>query len=206
MSETTDQPRLGNRFAAALAFAATLHRSQTRKAKTTPYIAHLLAVSSLALDNGADEDEAIAALLHDAVEDQGGEPTRVRIEGLFGRRVSDLVMALSDSTADTREGGEKLPWRKRKESYLAHLRESDESTRLLSACDKLHNLRELIEDLDREGPGFWDRFNAGPREQLWFFRSFVDAVGTDPSRPVFAQLAHAVARLEAVVDAASGDD
>ena len=151
MSDGTDAPRLGERFAEALAYAARLHMRQTRKAKDTPYIAHLLGVASLAIDSGADEDEAIAAVLHDAVEDQGGEPTRLEIERRFGERVASLVVALSDSLVDTSDGSKKEPWQVRKDRYIEHLKTADRSVRLLAACDKLHNLRELVEEVDTAG-------------------------------------------------------
>lgn len=125
MSDTTDTPRLGDRFAESLSYAARLHATQTRKAKDTPYIAHLLGVASLAIDGGADEDEAIAAVLHDAVEDQGGEATRAEIESRFGARVAALVVALSDSLVDTSDGSKKEPWQVRKDRYIEHLRGAD---------------------------------------------------------------------------------
>lgn len=195
--ERADAPRIGERFAEALSYAARLHVGQTRKAKETPYIAHLLGVASLALDGGADEDEAIAALLHDAVEDQGGEATRAEIERRFGERVASLVMALSDSTVDTRQGAKKDPWQVRKDRYIDHLRSADRSVRLLAACDKLHNLRELVEDHRRLGDAVWDHFSAGPDKQLWFYRAVVEVLTEGESGPVFLRLRAALADLEA---------
>ncbi len=200
MSDTIDTPRLGERFAEALAYAARLHATQTRKAKDTPYIAHLLGVASLAIDGGADEDEAIAAVLHDAVEDQGGEPTRAEIERRFGARAAALVIALSDSVVDTRDGSKKEPWQERKDRYVEHLRSADRSVRLLAACDKLHNLRELVEDHRRLGDEVWDHFSAGPHKQLWFYRTVVGILTDGEKGPVFDRLRVALADFEALVD------
>lgn len=199
MSDTTDDPRLGDRFADALAYAARLHARQTRKAKETPYIAHLLGVASFAIDGGADEDEAIAAVLHDAVEDQGGEATRADIERRFGVRVADLVVALSDSLVDTSDGAKKEPWQVRKDRYIEHLRTADRSVRLLAACDKLHNLRELVEDHRRLGDDVWTHFSAGPEKQLWFYRTVVGILTEGEAGPVFTRLRAALVEFEELV-------
>ncbi len=196
MTDTVEIPRMGERFAEALAYATRLHARQTRKAKETPYIAHLLGVASFAIEGGADEDEAIAALLHDAVEDQGGEPTRVEIERRFGARVSALVVALSDSQVDTTSGEQKEPWRLRKERYIAHLREADASVRLLAACDKLHNLREVVEDYRLLGDALWERFSAGPRDQLWFYREVVEVLAGNARGVIFDRLRGALLEFE----------
>ena len=206
MSEAPTERPWGVRFGAALDYAARLHHQQTRKGKPTPYIAHLLTVAGFAIESGADEDEAIAALLHDAVEDQGGEETRVEIERRFGSRVSSLVMALSDSVVDTREGEEKEPWRVRKERYVAHLAQADASVQLLAACDKLHNLRDLVEDYRLLGNSVWDRFNAGLQDQLWFYRSVVDCLTHGQEGIVFRRLRAALADFEAAVDEVSSRD
>jgi len=202
MSEAAT-PRLGERFADALAYAARLHATQTRKAKETPYVAHLLGVTSLAIEGGADEDEAIAALLHDAVEDQGGEPTRREIEKRFGTRVAGLVVALSDSLVDTSAGGKKEPWQVRKERYIAHLRTADRSVRLLAACDKLHNLLEIVEDYRRLGDRMWEHFSAGADDQLWFYRTVVGVLTEGEDGPVFGRLRAALAEFEAQLDRSS---
>ncbi|MDG2305940.1 MAG: HD domain-containing protein [Candidatus Binatia bacterium] len=202
MSDTTDNPRLGEPFAEALAYAARLHIRQTRKAKETPYIAHLLGVASLALDAGADEDEAIAAVLHDAVEDQGGEPTRVEIEKRFGAHVASLVVALSDSLVDTSDGANKEPWQVRKDRYIEHLRTAEPSVRLLAACDKLHNLRELVEDHRRLGDEVWEHFSAGPEKQLWFYRTVVGILADGKEGPLFGRLRAALADFESLVEGA----
>ena len=160
---------LTSRYATALSFAAELHRDHIRKGTEIPYVTHLLAVSSLALENGADEDEAIAALLHDAVEDRGGASTAATIAQVFGDRVAEIVMGCSDSE----DGGPKPPWRDRKVAYLQHLQTATDSIRLVSACDKLHNARCIVSDLRELGPAVWDRFNQTAPEILWYYRSLV---------------------------------
>jgi len=196
MDQRTGTARLGDRFAEALAFAARVHARQTRKGKDTPYVAHLLGVASLAIENDADEDEAIAALLHDAVEDQGGEPMRAEIERRFGPRVAGLVIALSDSLVDTGGGEEKEPWKLRKDRYLDHLRAAGPSVRLLAACDKLHNLRELTRDHRRLGDAVWEHFSAGPDEQRWFYAAVVTVLTDGAAGPVFDDLREALAEFE----------
>jgi (p)ppGpp synthase/HD superfamily hydrolase len=140
---------LTSRFARALTWAERLHRGQTRKGVDIPYIAHLLSVSALVLENGGGEDAAIAALLHDAVEDQGGLPTLRRIARAFGPRVAKIVMGCTD--AAPAPGQPKAPWRARKLAFIARLRDAAPEVALVVACDKLHNLRCLLEDLDRDG-------------------------------------------------------
>ena len=200
MSEGSPDPRLDERFGEALVYATRLHADQARKGKPTPYIAHLLAVASLALEAGADEDEAIAALLHDAVEDQGGERIRREVEDRFGSRVAGLVVALSDSLSDTSDGSNKEPWKVRKDRYLAHLAVADPSVRMLSACDKLHNLRDLLEDYAVLGDRLWDRFSAGPKEQLWFYREIIRIVAQGQQGAVYRRLKLALGELETIVE------
>ncbi len=159
---------LGERFDRALVLASSLHRTQTRKESGTPYVAHLLAVAALAIEHGADEDQAIAALLHDAVEDQGGLPTRDRIRAEFGPRVAELVMALTDAVVVP-----KPPWRQRKEQYLAHLAQAPDEVLLISACDKLHNARSIVEDHAAVGPRLWERFSGGRDGTIWYYQSLV---------------------------------
>jgi len=163
-------PLLGPRFASALGFAAHLHATQLRKGTQTPYVAHLLAVTALAIEHGANEDEAIAALLHDAVEDQGGAETRRRITALFGPIVADIVDGCSDTDVVP-----KPPWRERKERYIAHVQSTSPSVRLVSMCDKLHNARSLIMDVRLHGDQLWSRFSAGRDDTLWYYRTLVGA-------------------------------
>lgn len=157
-----------SRFEQALIYAYRLHGGQTRKGGDTPYMSHLMAVCGLVMEHGGTEDQCIAALLHDAVEDQGGRVTADEIELRFGGSVRCIVDGCSDS-----EVTPKPPWRNRKEAYLSHLREAPEEVRLVSCCDKIHNARTLVCDLRLRGPQMWNRFNASPAETVWYFRSIV---------------------------------
>ena len=133
--------QLSDRFTEALTFAAELHADQVRKGSGTPYLAHLLGVASIVLEYGADEDEAIAALLHDAIEDRGGAQTREEIRRRFGDWVTEIVDGCTDSDRQP-----KSPWRQRKEAYIARLPQASKSVRLVSAADKLYNTRSLLKD------------------------------------------------------------
>jgi (p)ppGpp synthase/HD superfamily hydrolase len=168
MSEDLKAARLSGRFGQALSVAAELHVSQTRKSSNAPYVAHLLAVTSIVLDAGGTEDEAIAALLHDAVEDQGGAPTLQRIHDLFGQTVADIVNGCTET-----DQSPKPPWRERKETYLQHLRQANPSVRLVALADKLDNARATLQDYRRLGDGVWRRFNAGREEQDWWYWSLI---------------------------------
>ena len=150
---------LGQRFDAALGHAARLHRTQLRKATDVPYVSHLLAVASLVIEDGGDEDEAIAALLHDAVEDQGGVAVLDDIRARFGPRVADIVEACSDSLAE--DPAAKAPWRARKEQYLAHMAEAPAAVLRVACADKLHNARCMLAEYRTMGEALWDRFNGG---------------------------------------------
>lgn len=164
------------RYEQALAFAAWLHEKQIRKGSGVPYISHLLAVSGLVIENGGSEDEAIAALLHDAIEDQsqrfgGADNLRTILHDRFGEIVLRIVEGCTD--ADT---APKPPWRARKEAYIARLAHVDNSVLLVSACDKLHNARTLLTDLREWGDDLWVRFNGGKEGSLWYYRSMVETL------------------------------
>lgn len=171
--------------------AVQLHATQVRKGTTIPYAAHLLGVASIALEHGADEDEAIAALLHDAVEDQGGQPVLDRIREQFGDRVADIVHGCTDADATP-----KPPWRERKEAYIAHIAHAPQSTRLVSASDKLHNARAILLDYRTHGEALWDRFRGGRAGTLWYYRSLVEAFRAQGSTPLVDELARTVAEIE----------
>jgi GTP pyrophosphokinase len=161
--------KLGPRFLRAFQFAAEKHAAQTRKASTIPYIAHLMGVASLVLEGGGDEDLAIAALLHDVVEDCGGAPMLKDVRRRFGKRVADVVVGCTDSDTDP-----KPPWRERKENYLRHLKRADAGTRLVSAADKLNNIRSILTDYREIGESVWARFNGGREGTLWYYRALRD--------------------------------
>jgi (p)ppGpp synthase/HD superfamily hydrolase len=184
---------LGERFDRALVMASDLHRTQTRKESGTPYIAHLLAVTALAIENGADEDQAIAALLHDAVEDQGGLPTLERIRTAFGNRTADLVLGLTDALVTP-----KPPWRLRKEAYLAHLAKAPLDVLLISACDKVHNARAIVEDHASVGRHLWSRFTGGRDGTLWYYQSLAAIFHERGPARLAAQLTELAARMQAL--------
>ena len=159
---------LSARFDEALAYASALHRGQFRKSTRIPYVSHLMSVCALALEAGADEDQAIAALLHDALEDQGHRTSESEIARRFGDRVARIVVACSDTDDDF------APWHVRKEEYLEHLETADEEVLLVSRADKLHNARAILIDLREHGPAMWRRFHAGPKAQLWYYASLAE--------------------------------
>jgi (p)ppGpp synthase/HD superfamily hydrolase len=168
MSETAS-PRLGRKFQEALAYAADLHNTQTRKASEVPYIGHLLSVAGLVIEADGTETEAIAALLHDAAEDQGGEATLAEIEQRFGKTVASIVEECSDTVVTP-----KPPWRERKEQYIANLKTVSDSTIRVSLADKLDNARAVLRDFRRHGSTLWQRFNTDdPHEHLWYYRSLL---------------------------------
>jgi (p)ppGpp synthase/HD superfamily hydrolase len=184
---------LSARFREGLVFAAELHADQRRKGTEVPYVAHLLGVASIALEHGADEDEAIAALLHDAVEDQGGPTTREEIRRRFGERVAAIVDGCTD--ADTIP---KPAWRERKETYIAHIPNASPSTLLVSAADKLHNARAILVDYRVAGESLWTRFKGGRDGTLWYYRALLRAfqnTGRAP-RPLIEELDRVVSELE----------
>ncbi|HXH27769.1 MAG TPA: HD domain-containing protein, partial [Candidatus Polarisedimenticolia bacterium] len=163
------------RFLDALTYALRLHRSDVRKGTVIPYAAHLLGVCALVLLDGGTEDEAIAGLLHDALEDHPAETSREVIGRLFGGEVLAIVEASTDTPADY-TGGPKPPWRKRKEAYLEHLRQAAPAVRRVALADKLDNARSLLADYRAHGESLWSRFNAGREDQLWFFRTLVRTI------------------------------
>ena len=179
---------LTERFSSALQYAAQLHQGQKRKGTEIPYVSHVLAVAALVLEAGGDEEEAIAALLHDAVEDCGGQPVLDEIRTRFGDPVASIVDGCTDAYASP-----KPPWKKRKEEYLEHLEHADGSTLLVSNADKLHNARAILSDYLEVGEVLWERFNASREETLWYYREL--AVVFARRRPSSLSLA-----LKVVVD------
>ena len=168
---------LTDRFDRALLYATHVHGGQLRKATTIPYVAHLLAVAATVLEYGGSEDMAIAGLLHDAVEDQGGEPRLVDIRNRFGDRVADIVRSCSDSAVNTAAGQQKEDWRARKARYIDHLKIFDPETRLVSLSDKVHNARSILRDLRKPdiGSAVWGRFKQPKEDTLWYYRELANA-------------------------------
>ena len=179
------------RFDEALAYASRLHAGQARKGTGVPYVAHLLAVAAIVLEHGGGEDEAIAALLHDAVEDQGGASTRAKIRRRFGDNVAAIVDGCTD--ADTVP---KPPWRRRKEAHVAHVGAASPAVRLVSAADKLHNARSVLADYRQLGDALWGRFRGGRDGTLWYYRAMVDAFRAAEATPLVEELERTVAELE----------
>lgn len=158
---------LGSRFETALIYALRLHTHQRRKVTGTPYICHLLAVAAIVIEAGADEDCAIAALLHDAVEDQGGHSTLLAIEEQFGQQVADYVSACS---APTRRANQN--WREHKLNYLAQIEAAPLAVKQIVLADKLHNGRALLSNLFQFGPGIWKAFSGSPTEIIWLYQAY----------------------------------
>ncbi|NJK68847.1 MAG: HD domain-containing protein [Microcoleus sp. CSU_2_2] len=182
---------LSNRFSDALIHATELHATQVRKGSGVPYIAHLLGTASIALEYGASEDEAIAALLHDAIEDCGGPPIREAIRGRFGDNVTAIVDGCTDS--DTTP---KLPWRQRKEAYIAHILTASGSVRLVSAADKLYNARSIVKDYRQLGDNVWERFKGKKDGTLWYYNSLVKAFRQAELTPIVEELTRTVLELD----------
>ncbi|MEG4799620.1 HD domain-containing protein [Microcoleus sp. ARI1-B5] len=181
---------LSNRFSDALTYAAELHATQIRKGSGVPYIAHLLGTASIALEYGANEDEAIAALLHDAIEDCGGAPTREAIRQRFGDTVTAIVDGCTDSSATP-----KPPWRDRKQAYIDRIPTASHSVRLVSAADKLYNVRSIVKDYRELGDRVWERFTSKKNGTLWYYNSLVEAFRQAELTPIVEELARTVLEL-----------
>lgn len=192
---------LDQRFLDAVDYATRLHAGQARKGTRVPYVAHLLGVASIVLAEGADEDMAIAALLHDAVEDQGGKPTLREIERRFGARVARLVEACTDA-----DSMPKPPWKDRKARYIASIRHEPADARLISAADKLHNARDILADYRQHGEQVWQRFRGGREGTLWYYRSLVEAFRAAGGNRLVDELDRVVSELERQVAENRGAD
>jgi len=178
----------------ALALAVQAHEGQVRKSTTIPYISHPMAVASIALEFGATENHAIAALLHDAIEDGGNKYANI-IKAQFGDHVHDLVQGCTDGTPD--HSGQKAPWIERKTAYLKHLQEASDEVLLVSCSDKLHNARAIVSDLINEGPSVFERFSSSPEQTLWYYRQLATIFNNRKAPPAKA-LESAVSQMEAL--------
>lgn len=203
MSKAKVEPRVqpSERFVKGVALACELHQKQARNDDGVPYVAHLLAVAALVLEDGGTEDEAIAALLHDAVEDQGGRKTLARIEQEFNPAIAEIVEDCSD-TLDVEKPGDKKPdWRPRKEAYIAHLATASDSVRRVAAADKLHNITCILEDVRRTGLEAFRRFeSSGTREQIWYYRTCAATLTEAGPSPLARRVAEAAQQLEESVN------
>ena len=183
--------KLSPKFEEALVYATRVHGGQLRKKTQIPYIGHLLGVTAIAMEYGANETEAVAALLHDAVEDCGGPERQRDIEEKFGREVGEIVAGCTDTDETP-----KPPWRQRKEKYIAHLATASASVRLVSASDKLHNARAILHNLREDGPEVWDRFTAGREGTLWYYRALVTAFRAHGTNALLDELDRVVSEIE----------
>lgn len=187
-----ETPCYTERVDRALALATRAFRNIRRKGTDIPYLSHLLQVMVTVAEHGGDEDQLIAAVLHDYLEDiDGASADQVAAE--FGERVARLVVGLSDAVARP-----KPPWRERKQRYLEHLRGSPAELKLISAADKLHNARSIRRDLARVGDAVWDRFSASRDETLWYYRELVGALGAGWATALLDELAAEVDALHAL--------
>jgi (p)ppGpp synthase/HD superfamily hydrolase len=161
-------PTLTRRFDEAFAYAHDVHGTQTRKGTGVPYLGHLMGVASIVIDDGGTEEEAIAALLHDAPEDRGGRQRLDEIRGRFGEAVARIVEDCTDSWTMP-----KAPWLDRKREYAEHARTLAPASLRVSAADKVHNAYAILRDLRNIGDGTWARFNAGPDDILAYYQSLI---------------------------------
>lgn len=182
---------LTDRFKRALEYATVVHGGQARKGTSVPYVSHLLAVCALVLEDGGGEDEAIAALLHDAVEDGGGPARLHDIRTQFGDRVADIVSACSDTDETP-----KPPWKERKTRYIDHIQGASPEARRVSCADKVHNARAILRDYRVLGEELWQRFNAGGDEQLLYYRKLAKAFRQADATPIVGELERVVSELE----------
>jgi len=183
----------------ALAFALRVHAGQTRKGRSAPHASHLLQVAGLVLEHGGDPEQVAAALLHDASEDSD-EVTPERLERAFGAGVARIVADCTDTLPGDR-AQRKSPWRERKTRHLAHLARVPARSALVAGCDKLHNLRDLLRDVRSEGLATFERFHAGPGDQLWYFEGALAALESRLPRALEAELRAAVSELRAALRA-----
>lgn len=198
MSVRASTVKLGSRFNEAFLFAAAKHAAQTRKRTDVPYISHLMAVSALVLEAGGGEDEAIAGLLHDVVEDCGGVPVLEEIRQRFGDRVAGIVQGCTDAYTVP-----KPEWKKRKLDYLDTLRHAADDVRLVSAADKLHNVRTILADYRSQGDAVWDRFSGHRAGTLWYYRAVLDVLREGTPNRLIDELQRVVTELETLATARS---
>lgn len=185
---------LTERFEQALIFASRAHARQKRKGRDVPYLAHLMSVAALVLEHGGDEDEAIAALLHDAVEDQGGVAMHQQIVDRFGPRVASIVGGCTDASESP-----KPPWLSRKRRFIERLPSELPEVRLVVAADKLHNIRTILSDFRVQGPATFSRFLGGLHGTVWYYRMVADALlvaRPSTAAPLLEELERSVRELE----------
>lgn len=188
---------MNNRLTEAFDYASELHRKQKRKGTDIPYLSHLMAVAALVQEHGGDEDQVIAALLHDGPEDQGGEAILAEIRERFGGRVAEIVEGCSDTFEEP-----KPPWQARKETYLSHLASAPDDTLLISLCDKVHNLGCIVRDFRAHGDALWSRFKAGRDGTLWYYEQLLDVYekrATPQFESLIAKLRRSLEELDTLI-------
>lgn len=196
-----DRRDFHDNFEQALSFATKLHAEQVRKETDIPYISHLISVAGIVLENGGGRDEAIAALLHDSIEDQaetfpgGADALRKEIKDRFGDTVLDIVEGCTDA-----EVIPKPPWKERKEAYIAHLEEASDATRLVSCSDKLHNARAIVSDLRVIGDSLWSRFRGGKDGTLWYYETLAKTFSRLGPRKLAKELELTVAEMRELAE------
>jgi len=192
-AEAPGTARLSSKFDEAFLYAHEAHRNQKRKKTERPYISHLMGVASLVLQYGGDEEQAMAALLHDVVEDCGGAPRLKEIREKFGERVARIVEGCTDSDRTP-----KPPWRERKQGYLERVRSEPAEVLLVSAADKLYNIREILMDLREQGAGVWERFSGKREGSLWYYRALLEEFRGRTASSLVGELDRTVSELERI--------
>jgi (p)ppGpp synthase/HD superfamily hydrolase len=189
----TGSGRLSTRFEDALVYAIRLHADQFRKGGNVPYATHLLAVAAIVLDHGGDEDQAIAALLHDAVEDQGGRPRLEEIRAKFGDRVARIVDGCTDSYGQPR-----TTWRQRKDYYIEKIASEEIDVWRVSAADKLHNSRSTLRELRERGEEAWGMYAGGKEGSIWYYRTLADFFKANLDDALAHELDRVVCQIEKI--------
>lgn len=184
---------IAEKFELALVYATRLHAKQIRKVDGTPYIAHLLSVAALILEAGGNETEAIAGLLHDSLEDQGGPQTQVEISQQFGAEVLEIIKGCTES-----EELPKPPWMERKQRYLYQLQNASPSVRLVSLADKLHNARSLLASLHQHGEEVWTYFPVGKESSLWFYQALLPIYRTTNHNSMVQEFERVLFELQSI--------
>ncbi len=189
-------PVVGRRFRDALVWAAELHEAQKRKGGNIPYVAHLIGVASIVLEHGGDEDQAIGALLHDALEDQAHRMTPGEIRERFGMRVQNIVDACTDGEPEEQRDRDSGRWKIRKQNYIDGIATKPAEALLVSMADKLYNARAILEDFREIGDKLWPRFTAGKDGTLWYYRSLLTAFRPRAENRLWHELDRTVAEIE----------
>lgn len=200
-ADAARERELGERFVHALGYAARAHEGQIRGKDGQPYVAHLLRVCGLVIQDGGSEDEAIAALLHDVVEDQGGLERLADVRERFGEVVAAIVDECTDSYGDPRP-----PWRERKQAYLVELEDASRGALLVSLADKLDNVRTIVRACEIEGDAFWDRSDREPADLLWYYGELASEFARLRPGPLCHDLGRAVSELEAITSGGAESD